>query len=78
MRLVTEPYLNQVSRWPKNGRHILAQYDDHSIVVYQAYRPTIANFAATHGYFSGEFSFNRMSWIKPNFLWILSVLNSFL
>lgn len=71
MRLVTEPYLNQVSRWPKNGRHILAQYDDQAIVVYQAYHPTIGDFAATHGYFGGEFSFNRMSWIKPNFLWMM-------
>lgn len=71
MRLVTKPYLHQVSRWPQTGRHILAQYDDYSIVVYQAYRPTIGNFAATHGYFGGEFSFDRMSWIKPNFLWMM-------
>lgn len=71
MRLITEPYLTQVSNWPKNGRHILAQYDDHSIVVYQAYRPAIGNFAATYGYFGGEFSFDRMSWIKPNFLWMM-------
>lgn len=35
MKLVTEPYLNQVSRWPKNGRHILAQFDDHSIIAIQ-------------------------------------------
>ncbi|MBW4561351.1 MAG: hypothetical protein KME32_09350 [Mojavia pulchra JT2-VF2] len=34
MRLITEPYLSQVSRWSKTGRHILAQYDDQSIVVY--------------------------------------------
>ncbi|MEH1871258.1 DUF4291 domain-containing protein [Nostoc sp.] len=71
MRLITEPYLTQVSNWPENGRHILAQYDDHSIVVYQAYRPAIGNFAATYGYFGGEFSFARMSWIKPNFLWMM-------
>ncbi|MCC5663404.1 DUF4291 domain-containing protein [Nostoc sp. CHAB 5784] len=71
MRLITEPYLTQVSNWPENGRHILAQYDDHLIVVYQAYRPSIGNFAATYGYFGGEFSFERMSWIKPNFLWMM-------
>ncbi|OYD88803.1 hypothetical protein CDG77_21760 [Nostoc sp. 'Peltigera membranacea cyanobiont' 213] len=71
MRLITEPYLTQVSNWPKNGRHILAQYDDHSIVVYQAYRPAIGHFAAIYGYFGGEFSFDRMSWIKPNFLWMM-------
>ncbi|BAY62967.1 hypothetical protein NIES22_30430 [Calothrix brevissima NIES-22] len=71
MRLITEPYLNQVSRWPQTGRHILAQYDDQSIVVYQAYRPAIGHFAAKHGYFGGDFSFERMSWIKPNFLWMM-------
>ncbi|MDF5708106.1 MAG: DUF4291 domain-containing protein [Nostoc sp. S4] len=71
MRLITEPYLTQVNRWPKTGRHILAQYDDQSIVVYQAYRTIIGDFAATHGYFGGEFSFDRMSWIKPNFLWMM-------
>jgi hypothetical protein len=27
------------------GRHILAQYDEESIVVYQAYNPQIAEFA---------------------------------
>ncbi|OUL24170.1 DUF4291 domain-containing protein [Nostoc sp. 106C] len=71
MRLITEPYLSQVSSWPNTGRHILAQYDDHSIVVYQAYRPAIGEFAAAHGYFGGEFSLERMSWIKPNFLWMM-------
>ncbi|MBN3907387.1 MAG: DUF4291 domain-containing protein [Nostoc sp. NMS1] len=71
MRLITEPYLTQVSNWPENGRHILAQYDDHSIVVYQAYRPSIGHFAATYGYFGDEFNFDRMSWIKPNFLWMM-------
>lgn len=49
----------------------MAQYDDQSIVVYQAYRPAIGLFAAAHGYFGGEFSLNRMSWIKPNFLWMM-------
>lgn len=70
MHLITEPYLDQNARWPASGRHILAQYDDHSIVVYQAYNPSIGHFAARRGYFGGEFSFARMSWIKPNFLWM--------
>lgn len=49
----------------------MAQYDDDSVVVYQAYRPEIGDFAAEHGYFGGEFSYSRMSWIKPNFLWMM-------
>ena len=71
MRRVTEPYLAQVSRWPKAGRHILAQFDENSAVVYQAFRPAIGHFAASHGYFGGEFSLSRISWIKPNFLWMM-------
>src|SRR5688572_12514439 len=71
MRLTTEPYLEQAARWPSGGRHILAQFDDESVVVYQAYRPGIGHFAAEHGYFGGPFSLRRMSWVKPNFLWMM-------
>ena len=34
--------------WPKEGRHVLAQYDDDTIVVYQAYCPEIADYAVKH------------------------------
>ncbi len=70
MPLLTEAYLDQQPYWPETGQHILAQYDDTSIVVYQAYRPAIGHFAARNGYFGGDFSLTRMSWIKTNFLWI--------
>lgn len=70
-RLRSESFAAQTLRWPAAGRHILAQYDDDSVVVYQAYRPDIGQFAANHGYFGGEFSRDRMSWIKPNFLWMM-------
>lgn len=69
--LTTEPYAQQVKVWPKEGRHILAQYDESSIIVYQAYRPAIGRFAAERGVFGGEFSYSRMSWVKPNFLWMM-------
>jgi hypothetical protein len=67
----TEFYLTQKNRWPPSGKHILASFDEESVVVYQAYNPAIAGFAARNGYFGGEFSFQRMSWIKPNFLWMM-------
>lgn len=67
----TESYAQQMRRWPESGRHILAHYCDETIVVYQAYRPEIGHFAAEHGYFGGEFKYTRMSWIKPNFLWMM-------
>ncbi len=71
MNLRTENYLSQLKRWPATGRHLLAQFDHETVVVYQAYRPAIGFFATQNQYFGGEFSFNRMSWIKPNFLWMM-------
>src|SRR3954454_210691 len=71
MNPITEPYLAQQARWPSSGRHVLAQFDAESVAVYQAYSPTIGQFAARHGYFGGGFSLGRMSWIKPNFLWMM-------
>ncbi len=64
-------YTDQVMNWPRSGRHILAQFDADSVYVYQAYRPSIARFAVEHQKFGGDFSFGRMSWIKPNFLWMM-------
>ena len=46
MTLVLEPYVEQLTHWPSTGRHILAQFDDESVVVYQAYRPEIGLYAA--------------------------------
>lgn len=71
MELITEKYLTQLKRWPESGRHILAQYDEEKIVVYQAYRPSIGLFASQNKYFGGEFSLDRMSWIKTNFFWMM-------
>lgn len=70
MPLITEPYPDQLKLWPRDGRHILAQFDADTVIVYQAYRPAIGRFAAEHGSFGGDFSYSRMSWIKPNFLWM--------
>lgn len=46
---LTESYVEQRDKvWPTEGKHILAQYDDDSVVVYQAYCPEIADFAVKH------------------------------
>jgi hypothetical protein len=71
MPLQIEPYQEQIELWPKSGRHILAQFDDETILVYQAYNPDIGRYAAEHGWLGGPFSYSRMSWIKPNFLWMM-------
>ena len=72
MRLAVENYQRQSKCWPKEGRHIMAQFDDTSIVVYQAYCRSIGQYAAQQGRLGGpHFNFGRMSWIKPNFLWMM-------
>ena len=71
MNLSTERYVKQVQDWPSSDQHILAHYDAETIVVYQAYRPSIGRYAIEHGVFGGEFSYSRMSWVKPNFLWMM-------
>lgn len=65
------PYLEQRARWPATGRHIMAQFDAGAVVVYQAYRPEIGHEAARLGRFGAAWSRDRMSWIKPNFLWMM-------
>lgn len=70
--LPTEPHLAQRERWPQDGKHILAHHDAQSVIVYQAYRPAIGEYAVRHGRLDGpDFSLSRMSWIKPNFLWMM-------
>ncbi len=71
MMLNTVAYSEQVRLWPLEGKHVLAQFTDDYVVAYQAYKPAIADFAVEHQHFGGEFSFNRMSWIKTNFLWMM-------
>ncbi len=52
-------------------REIRADHDDQSIVVYQAYSPSIANPAVAAQRFVPPFKMERMTWIKPSFLWMM-------
>ncbi|QEM06404.1 DUF4291 domain-containing protein [Mucilaginibacter rubeus] len=71
MNIITEFYQQALEHWPKTGQHILAHQINEEIVVYQAYKKSIARFAAENQFLGGnEYSYNRMSWIKPNFLWM--------
>jgi hypothetical protein len=71
MNLHLASYADQARQWPQSGQHILAQFDDETIIVYQAYRSSIGRFAVENGFFGGDFSYSRMSWTKPNFLWMM-------
>lgn len=72
MTLETELYNESVKRLPESGQHILGHQSNDQIVVYQAYKKSIADFAITNQFLGGnDFSYTRMSWIKPNFLWMM-------
>lgn len=52
-------------------KEIRAVYTENTIRVYQAYSPLIAKEAVERGRFGPHFSLNRMTWIKPSFLWMM-------
>jgi len=53
-------------------RQIRAVYDATTIRVYQAYSDAIADAALSQGTFvSPPFKMERMTWIKPSFLWMM-------
>jgi len=54
---------------------IRADYDRETIVVYQAYREAIGKPAINNKKFVPPFSFSRMTWIKPSFLWMMERSN---
>ncbi len=54
-------------------REIRAGFDRETLVVYQAYAPAIAGPALAAQRFVPPFSFNRMTWIKPSFLWLMEL-----
>lgn len=68
----TEKYLTQKQRLPEKGKQIIGYTEGDNIIVYQAYNSKIADYAVVHQQFGGShYSFNRMSWIKPGFLWMM-------
>lgn len=52
-------------------KEVFAQYDKQCIRVYQAYNAAIAEEAVALQTFGSKFNFNRMTWIKPSFLWLM-------
>lgn len=55
----------------KYVKEVFAQYNKQCIRVYQAYNPIIAKEAVDLQTFGENFTINRMTWIKPSFLWMM-------
>lgn len=53
------------------ARQVRAVYDDRTITVYQAYSAAIAKPAVAAQTFVSPFKAERMTWIKPSFLWMM-------
>ncbi|MGW0663384.1 DUF4291 domain-containing protein [Streptodolium elevatio] len=70
-----QPRHGEQARSHAQTRHtpyeIRADFDAHSIVVYQAYSAAIAGPALDAQRFVPPFSFGRMTWIKPSFRWLM-------
>ncbi|MCI1748128.1 MAG: DUF4291 domain-containing protein [Acidipropionibacterium sp.] len=56
---------------PRPCREVRALFDESTITVYQAYSPAIAWAAVAAQTFVSPFKTDRMSWIKPSFLWMM-------
>lgn len=71
-RIRLHKYRNSEKQLPQSGNYITAFQFDDSLIVYQAYKPSIATYAVENQKFGGnDFSFERMTWIKPNYLWMM-------
>ena len=58
-------------RSPIPELQLRALADARTVTVYQAYGHAIADAALAAGRFVAPFSFERMTWVKPSFLWMM-------
>lgn len=67
-----EKYKLAASKLPVKGKNIVCFQTEKEVVVYQAYKPAIAKYCVEQQKLGGPgFSYERMSWIKPGFLWMM-------
>lgn len=67
-----ESYKDHERHLPSEGKFIICHFNKESIVVYQAFKDSIAEYAVANQHFGGvDYDFNRMTWLKPSFLWMM-------
>jgi len=72
MNLAHESYEAQSRRWPADGHDVLAHFDAHTIVVYQACGESAGRHAIAHQQLGDlDSGVDRMGWITPAFLWMM-------
>ncbi|MET4922855.1 DUF4291 domain-containing protein [Streptomyces sp. PSRA5] len=68
---VTTPRTTPTPRPPEPKYRIRAHHTASTITVHQAYPPSIGLPAARDGRFPDAWKRDRMTWIKPSFLWMM-------
>jgi hypothetical protein len=70
--LILESHDEHEKHLPAVGKFVIAQFNKESIIVYQAFKDTIAQYAVEHQQFGGDdYDFDRTTWLKPSFLWMM-------
>lgn len=67
----TAPYPEHLANLPVYGKHIVGQFDNDSVTVYQEFNKQIARPALDKQRFVAPFQTDRLSWIKTNFMWMM-------
>ncbi|MFJ9414887.1 DUF4291 domain-containing protein [Streptomyces sp. NPDC101227] len=63
--------MNTAPPAPEPLRRIRALHTERTVTVYQAYAPALGVPAARDGRFPAAWKRERMTWIKPSFLWMM-------
>lgn len=66
-----EHYETNRQNLPKRGRILFGHTQYKSITFYAAFKRSIAEDAVKNQRFGTDFNFNRMTWIKPSFMWMM-------
>ena len=63
--------LNKIQQSSVKSNEIRAVFNEETIRVYQAFNKDIVDEAISIGTFGHKFKMDRMTWIKPSFLWMM-------
>lgn len=66
-----EQYEESIDNLPKKGKYFCGHEHNNVIIFYAAFNDVIADYAIENQRFGHGFSFNRMTWIKPGFMWMM-------
>lgn len=69
--LVLEHFEERTQNLPPKGKNFIGQERDGFITFYAAFNQNIAEDAVRNQKFGNGFCFNRMTWIKPGFMWMM-------